>query len=99
VAALRGEYLKRDRYQCVISGRFDNAEALKRVEREGDDEAKDDDEHKLKREAGTVAPLEVAYILPHSLMNIGSGGGGWYVRLHIGTHSSIYLCTLIASLE
>jgi hypothetical protein len=75
VAALRGECLKRDRHRCVISGRFDDAEALKRVEREGDDEAKDDDGHKLKREAGTFAPLEVAHILPHSLMNVGSGGG------------------------
>ena len=44
MAALRGECLKRDRYRCVISGRFDDAEAWKRVEREGDDEAKDDDE-------------------------------------------------------
>jgi hypothetical protein len=75
VAALRGECLKRDRHRCVISGRFDDAEALERVEREGDDEAKDDDGHKLKREAGTFAPLEVAHILPHSLMNVGSGGG------------------------
>jgi hypothetical protein len=73
VAALRGEYLKRDRHRCVISSRFDDAEALKRVER-GDDEVKDDDGHKLKHEAGTFAPLEVAHILPHSLMNIGGGG-------------------------
>ena len=63
VAALRGECLKRDRHRCVISGRFDDAEALERVEREGDDEAKDDDGHKLKKEAGTFAPLEVAHIL------------------------------------
>ena len=74
MAALRGECLKRDRHRCVISGRFDDAEALKRVEREGDDEAKDDDGHKLKSEAGTFTPLKVAHILPHSLMNVGGGG-------------------------
>ena len=66
--------LKRDRHRCVISSRFDDAEAPKRVEREGDDEAKDDKGHKLKREAGTFTPLEVAHILPHSLMNVGGGG-------------------------
>jgi len=75
VAALRGECLKRDRHRCVISGRFDNAEALKRVQRNGDDEAKDDDGHKLKREVGTFIPLEVAHILLYSLMNVGSGEG------------------------
>jgi hypothetical protein len=75
VTALRGECLKRDHHRCVISGRFDDAGALERVEREGDDEAKGDDGHKLKREAGTFAPLEIAHILPHSLMNVGSGGG------------------------
>jgi hypothetical protein len=74
VAALRGECLKRDHYRCVISGRFDDTKAWKRVKREGDDKAKDDDGHKLKSEAGTFAPLEVAHILPHSLMNVGGGG-------------------------
>jgi hypothetical protein len=74
VAALRGECLKRDRYRCVISGTFDDAEARKRVEREGDDEAKDDDGHKLKNEAGAFTALEVAHILPHSLMNVSGGG-------------------------
>jgi hypothetical protein len=75
VAALRGECLRRDRYRCVITGRFDDAEARKRVEREGDEEAKDDDGNKLKNEAGTFAPLEVAHILPHSLMSVGGGEG------------------------
>jgi hypothetical protein len=92
VTALRGECLKRDRHRCVISGRFDDAEALERVEREGDDEAKDDDGNKLKREAGTFAPLEIAHILPHSLMNVGSGGeGSWYVHLYVGIHSALVL--------
>jgi hypothetical protein len=92
VTALRGECLKRDRHRCVISGRFDDAEALERVEREGDDEAKDDDGNKLKREAGTFAPLEIAHILPHSLMNVSSGGeGSWYVHLYVGIHSALVL--------
>lgn len=57
----------------MISRKFDYAEAGKRVGLEGDDRAKDDDGHFLKAEAGTFAPLEVAHIIPHSLMNVSSG--------------------------
>jgi hypothetical protein len=73
VAALREDCLIRDRYRCVISRKFDDAEAVKRVGREGSDNAKDDDGHLLKDEIGTFAALEVAHILPHSLMNVSSG--------------------------
>lgn len=73
MAALREDCLIRDRHRCVISCKFDDAEAVKRVEHEGDNKAKDDDGHLLKDEAGTFAPLEVAHILPHSLMNVSSG--------------------------
>jgi len=45
-----------------------------------------------KREAGTFAPLEIAHILQHSLMNVGSGGeGSWYVHLYVGIHSVLVL--------
>lgn len=73
LAALRADCLNRDRHRCVISRKFDDAEAVKRVEREGDNNAKDDDGYLLKDEAGTFAPLEVAHILPHSLVNVNSG--------------------------
>lgn len=73
VAALREDCLIRDHHRCVISRKFDYAEAGKRVGLEGDDRAKDDDGHFLKDEAGTFAPLEVAHIIPHSLLNVSSG--------------------------
>jgi hypothetical protein len=73
VAALREDCLIRDHHRCVISRKFDYAEARKRVGREGNDKAKDEDGHFLKDEAGTFAPLEVAHIIPHSLMNVSSG--------------------------
>ena len=73
VAALREDCLIRDRHRCVISRKFDDAEAGKRVGHEGDDNAKDDDGHLLRYEAGTFSPLEVAHIIPHSLMNVSSG--------------------------
>jgi hypothetical protein len=58
VAALREDCLIRDHHRCVISRKFGDAEAAKRVGREGDDKAKDGDGHLLKDEAGTFAPLE-----------------------------------------
>jgi hypothetical protein len=73
MAALREVCLIRDRHRCVISRKFDDTEAVKRVERGGDNKDKDDDGHLLKDEAGIFTPLEVAHILPHSLMNISSG--------------------------
>ena len=73
VAALREDCLMRDHHRCVISRKFNDAEAGKRVGCEGDDKAKDDDGHLLKDEAGTFAPLKVAHIIPHLLMNVRSG--------------------------
>jgi len=73
VAALQGECLKRDRYRRVISGRFDDAEARKRVEREGDDEAKDDDGHKLKSEAGTKTALTILNMFDDGILHLIEG--------------------------
>ncbi|KAK1754159.1 hypothetical protein QBC47DRAFT_385899 [Echria macrotheca] len=65
VSELRGECLIRDRHRCVISRRFDQDEATKRMRKYGDD-AKDDDGNLLSGET-QFDSLEVAHILPHSL--------------------------------
>jgi hypothetical protein len=71
VAALRNDCLIRDHHRCVISHKFDDSEAVSRGKRDGDD-AKDDDGHFLKDESGTFATLEVAHVIPHSLMAVTS---------------------------
>ena len=73
VATLRRECLTRDRHRCVISRTFDDDEAMRRVGRDGQEKAQDDDGKFLKDEGGTFASLEVAHIIPHSLMTVGSG--------------------------
>ena len=70
LATLRRDSFIRDRHRCVISGKFDHVEAEKRVARDGDEEAQDDDGNLLKDEGGIFAPLEVAHIIPHSLMTV-----------------------------
>ena len=67
VSALRGACLVRDRHRCVISRRFDQNEAFKRMSRYGD-EARDDDGISLAEEAFDA--LEVVHILPHSLTQV-----------------------------
>jgi len=46
---------------------------MRRVGRDGEEKAQDDDGKFLKDEGGTFAPLEVAHIIPHSLMTVQSG--------------------------
>lgn len=72
VSALRGACLIRDRHRCVISRKFDLEEAAKRMQRDGDD-ARDDDGVLLLEDANPVDVLEVAHILPHSLMKADTG--------------------------
>lgn len=48
-------------------------EATRRVSRDGEENAQDDDGNFLKEEAGSFAPLEVAHIIPHSLMTVQAG--------------------------
>ncbi|KID77229.1 uncharacterized protein G6M90_00g099530 [Metarhizium brunneum] len=62
---LRGDCLQRDRHRCVISRNFDQNEAVKRWNTSRAD-AVDDDGHALHD--GVIEPLEVAHILPHSLV-------------------------------
>lgn len=73
LVSLKGDCFIRDRHRCVVSRTFDDGEAMRRVVCDGDDEAHDDEGNLLKDESGTFVPLEVAHIIPHSLMNVGSG--------------------------
>jgi hypothetical protein len=71
LSTLRGTCLMRDRHRCVISRRFDQQEAVKRLGKNGNG-AKDDDGNSLASETG-FSKLEVAHILPHSLTKVGPG--------------------------
>ncbi|KAI2618252.1 hypothetical protein GGR54DRAFT_606707 [Hypoxylon sp. NC1633] len=71
VSALRGSCLVRDRYRCVISGKFDQREAISRFNRDGLDNARDDGGTLLKEDShSSFEILEVAHILPHSLTKV-----------------------------
>ncbi|KAM3548482.1 hypothetical protein ARSEF4850_009385 [Beauveria asiatica] len=69
LSTLRGTCLIRDRHRCVISHSFDRRKALERIKQSGD-EARDDDGQLLTGQ--TFDSLEVAHILPHSLVNTNS---------------------------
>lgn len=70
LSELRRDCLIRDRHRCVITRRFDQAEAVRRFKESGDD-AKDDDENLL--DDGPYDLLEVAHIIPHALTKIEAG--------------------------
>ncbi|GAP85094.1 hypothetical protein SAMD00023353_2200230 [Rosellinia necatrix] len=72
VSALRGACLVRDRHRCVISRKFDLHEAAARARRDGDD-ALDNDGNLLREDGNSVSMLNVAHILPHSLMTAQPG--------------------------
>jgi hypothetical protein len=83
VSNLRKSCLIRDRYRCVVTRRFDAQEAQNRYKRDGQD-VKDDDGKSLLPERDTMAYLEVAHIIPHSLKSLtGEGGDRKLVREHI----------------
>ncbi|KAI2611894.1 hypothetical protein GGR54DRAFT_344555 [Hypoxylon sp. NC1633] len=67
VSTLRGDCLVRDRNRCVISRKFDQAIATSRFNCDGDG-ALDDDGNLLSEASFDV--LEVAHILPHSLVKV-----------------------------
>lgn len=73
VATLRRDCLIRDGYRCVISHALDWDEAVRRIECD-DDNAKDDDGNLLKDENQQSEALEVAHLLPHSLMSYDASG-------------------------
>ncbi|KAG5288301.1 hypothetical protein I7I48_10498 [Histoplasma ohiense] len=72
LSSLRGICLTRDRHRCVISRKFDSREAENRFHLEGD-MARDDDGVFLHTQR-LFARLEVAHILPHSLVHTEKGG-------------------------
>jgi hypothetical protein len=72
LASLRGACLIRDRYRCVISRKFDRAEALKRFQQHGGSKAVDQDGVPLADPGQRFDYLEVAHILPHSLTQLNS---------------------------
>ncbi|KAH1447010.1 hypothetical protein KXW65_003720 [Aspergillus fumigatus] len=76
VSNLRRACLKRDRHRCVISRRFDAQEGQKRYKRDGLN-LKDDDGKSLLPERDNMAFLEVAHIIPHSLMSLTSEADEW----------------------
>jgi hypothetical protein len=57
----------------VITRIFDIREAKARSDRDGS-EAKDDDDNLLDNEQEEPVPLEVAHIIPHSLLQANAGG-------------------------
>ncbi|KAJ8126391.1 hypothetical protein O1611_g7245 [Lasiodiplodia mahajangana] len=72
VATLRGECLIRDHHRCVISRSFDTREARNRFKREISTQPAKDDEGRPLLQEQRYANLEVAHILPHSLMKVNS---------------------------
>lgn len=87
VSALRGACLIRDRHRCVISRSFDLAEATNRIRIAGGNGARDDDGNPFREDDSLVA-LEVAHILPHSLMK--TDAESELVGLIIQDHLAIY---------
>ncbi|OAA53004.1 hypothetical protein SPI_09492 [Niveomyces insectorum RCEF 264] len=74
LSTLRGACLVRDRHRCVISRKFHVAEFKRRLKQHGR-EARDDDGALLIEQQGQFDILEVAHILPHSLMKADAGAG------------------------
>ncbi|KAM5457548.1 hypothetical protein MaudCBS49596_000743 [Microsporum audouinii] len=68
IATLRRDCLIRDHHRCVATRAFDAAEAVKRYERDGAD-SRDDEGRPLLDSKDSIEILEVAHILPHSLMS------------------------------
>ena len=80
VATLRRDCLIRDRYRCVISRAFDLDESLRRTDLD-EDNAKDNDGNLLKDDK-IAEVLEVAHILPHSLMSYNANSQTELVRYY-----------------
>ncbi|KIH86383.1 hypothetical protein SPBR_08438 [Sporothrix brasiliensis 5110] len=70
LASLRWECLVRDRHRCVITRHFSSDEYEARFKLDGNDASDDDGILFSEQTPGQLAPLEVAHILPHSLMKL-----------------------------
>lgn len=71
VSVLRGLCLLRDHRRCVVSRKFDRKEAISRFQRHGGNFL-DDERNQLRGQP--FATLEVAHIIPHSLVQADAGG-------------------------
>ncbi|KAI9762287.1 MAG: hypothetical protein M1840_001431 [Geoglossum simile] len=69
---LRANCLFRDHHRCVITRCFDLDEAIFRCDRVGS-KAVDDDDELLYEDKGQLIPLEVANIIPYSLLRAKEG--------------------------
>ncbi|KZF21428.1 hypothetical protein L228DRAFT_212722 [Xylona heveae TC161] len=69
LSELRGTCLKRDHHRCIVSRKFDFSESRKRAKIHGDN-AKDDEGRLLVEDDQDFDDLEVAHIIPHSLMDL-----------------------------
>ena len=74
VSTLRRDCLLRDRHKCVVTRKFDIQEAEDRLAKDGTN-FKDDDGESLLPESDAMAFLEVAHVIPHSLMSLTSIDG------------------------
>ncbi|KAK2865230.1 hypothetical protein FQN49_003779 [Arthroderma sp. PD_2] len=68
LSTLRRDCLIRDHYRCVATRSFDITEAYNRHKRDGAN-SKDDEGEPLIQSKDSLAVLEVAHIIPHSLMS------------------------------
>lgn len=72
ISLLRHDCLIRDHHWCVVTGKFDIAEARKR--RVKDKDCEEDDGKRLDSKAhANFVHLEVAYIIPHCLTTVVPG--------------------------
>ncbi|KAF2967839.1 hypothetical protein GQX73_g5726 [Xylaria multiplex] len=71
LSILRRDCLIRDLHRCIISRRFDLAEAMKRRLDPGG--SRDDEGNLIANDPFEPAQLEVAHILPHSLTRMNQG--------------------------
>ncbi|KKZ68811.1 hypothetical protein EMCG_05600 [[Emmonsia] crescens] len=70
LSTLRRDCLTRDHNRCVVTRSFNLTEAAGRLEQTRDpSDLKDDDGQPLIFEHGQLAQLEVAHIIPHSIMS------------------------------
>jgi hypothetical protein len=99
VSNLRQACLIRDRHRCVISRKFDAQEGQRRYKRDGPN-LKDDDGKSLLEERDNMAFLEVAHIIPHSLMSLTSEEGEWrLVSAHVLGDLILSLLTIFRQIQ
>ncbi|KAK2798287.1 hypothetical protein FQN50_008892 [Emmonsiellopsis sp. PD_5] len=74
LSTLRRDCLIRDHHRCVVTRVFDGSEAISRAEKDPMN-VKDDEGHPLDSSLDVFDELEVAHIIPHSIMSAKSDDG------------------------